>query len=466
MSTPNDRLSLRVGAKSDRGKVREENQDRISRFRSPFGEVFIVADGMGGHEDGALAAELTISGLERHLSELPPSTAPDEALRQAAQRTNAEIYRRAEAGSQDRKMGATMVLALVAGRRAWIAHAGDSRAYLFREGTLSQLTSDHTRVQQMLDHNMLTEEQARDHPEASIVTRGFGHEEDLEIEVGEPLELNADDRLLLCSDGLSGYVDDPDIEWTMRVSASAQATTDRLVELALNAGGEDNVSVQLLTFTGRPTPPPVAVPAPDVRRPAPSRFRHWLWTVLLVLIAFVLGMLMPELPFLSPSGDGDDPQEPPAPEPESPVSSILPGETQEREPTVRLGILFGTDSEAVRKLQDRIRTEVPEFEAWGMPLDTSPVEQLEPEVIYFQPEFKTQAQQAAEKLGFRSEPLPEPLDFAIGPLVIRVGSPSAVQEDTPEETVESAPSPGDENEEPGEGNQQAEDSDEQEMSEV
>jgi len=459
MSTPNDRLSLRVGAKSDRGKVREENQDRISRFRSPFGEVFIVADGMGGHEAGALAAELTISGLERHLSELPPSTAPDEALRQAAQRTNAEIYRRAEAGSQDRKMGATMVLALVADRRAWIAHAGDSRAYLFREGTLSQLTSDHTRVQQMLDHNMLTEEQARDHPDANIVTRCFGHEEDLEIEVGEPLELNAEDRLLLCSDGLSGYVDDPDIEWTMRASASAQATTDRLVELALKAGGEDNVSVQLLTFAGRPTPPPVAIPAPAGRRLASLPFRRWLWMVLLVLVAFVLGMLMPhrlrlpDLPFLSPSGDGDEAQEAATPESEPPVPSTLPGETQERKPTVRLGIFFGTDSEAVRELQDRIRTEAPDFEALRMPLDTSPVEQLEPEVIYFQPEFETQAQQAAEKLGFRSEPLPEQLDFAIGPLVLRLGSPSAVEEDTPEEAVESAPSPGDRNdEEPGEGN--------------
>lgn len=241
-------FKLRVGAASHRGKVREENQDRISRFRGPLGEVFLVVDGMGGHQDGARAAEIVITGFEKHLR-----AAPDDAeitsvqnviLQDAATRTNAELY--ALSAGAENKMGATLVLVLIRDRRAVVAHAGDSRAYLMRGGTLSPWTHDHTRVQQMLDHGMLTEEEARHHPDASVITRAFGQQPEIELEISEPRELRSGDRILLCSDGLCGYVDDAAIARGLEVSGGAQEATNQLIELALEAGGEDNVSVQVV----------------------------------------------------------------------------------------------------------------------------------------------------------------------------------------------------------------------------
>jgi serine/threonine protein phosphatase PrpC len=238
-------LTFRIGAAAHRGKVRAENQDRISRFRSPFGEVLIVADGMGGHEGGALAAQMVVQGMERHLGALPAALPAAEALRAAAARTNAEVFARAGDLATGR-MGATSVLALLAGSEVTFSHAGDSRAYLWRGGVLSQLTRDHTLVQRMVDHQMLTEEQARDHPDASVVTRAFGQKPEIDLEVSAPLALREGDRVLLCSDGLCGSVDDAAIQSVLAAGGDAQAMTDALIELALAAGGEDNVSVQLL----------------------------------------------------------------------------------------------------------------------------------------------------------------------------------------------------------------------------
>jgi len=254
-------LSFRVGAGSHVGKVREENQDRISRFRCPLGEVFLVVDGMGGHQGGSLAAEMTVGGLERHLGALLPGTPPAEALQAAAVRTNEEIYHRAHSDDPTTaKMGATAVLFLIRDGRVLVAHAGDSRAYLLRGGRLARLSRDHSVVQRMLDHGMLTEEEARDHPDASVVSRAFGKTPELELEVSQPFDVRLGDRLLLCSDGLCGYVDDRAIAEVLAGGAGAQETADRLIELALAAGGEDNVSVQVLSFRPPGGASPGAVP--------------------------------------------------------------------------------------------------------------------------------------------------------------------------------------------------------------
>lgn len=250
MSEKAQRPALRVGAASHRGIVREENQDRISRFRVPLGEVFLVVDGMGGHRDGARAAELVVRGIEEHLREEPQGAPPAEALQRVASRTNAELYR-CSAQAENHRMGATLVLMLLRGWQAIVAHVGDSRAYLMRAGDLSRLTHDHTLVQQMLDHHMLNEDEARRHPDACVVTRAFGQEPEIDIEVASPCELRIGDRILLCSDGLCGHVEDAVIAQTLAGSSDAQETTERLIELALAAGGEDNVSLQVVRIEKR-----------------------------------------------------------------------------------------------------------------------------------------------------------------------------------------------------------------------
>ncbi|HST23010.1 MAG TPA: PP2C family serine/threonine-protein phosphatase [Blastocatellia bacterium] len=247
-----NQTNLRVGAKSHTGNVRTENQDRMGRFPSPFGELYIVVDGMGGHKGGATAASMTVDGLEAHLRNIPQGTPPEQALQIAAQRTNAEIYQKANDGDPETaNMGATLVLGLVTGARLLIAHAGDSRAYLFRDGKLSRLMRDHSVVQRMIDHNMLTEEQARDHPDSNVITRAFGQKPEIELEVSAPFDLREGDAVLLCTDGLCGYVDDQTIERAISGQTDAQQITDALIDLALSVGGEDNVTVQFLQFGQR-----------------------------------------------------------------------------------------------------------------------------------------------------------------------------------------------------------------------
>ena len=247
-----NQTNLRVGAKSHTGNVRTENQDRMGRFLSPFGELYIVVDGMGGHKGGATAAAMTVDGLEAHLRTVPQGTSPEQALQIAAQRTNAEIYQKANDGDPETaNMGATLVLGLVIGTRLLIAHAGDSRAYLFRDGKLSRLMRDHSVVQRMIDHNMLTEEQARDHPDSNVITRAFGQKPEIELEVSAPFDLREGDAILLCTDGLCGYVNDQSIERVIRGQSDAQQITDALIDLALSVGGEDNVTVQFLQFGQR-----------------------------------------------------------------------------------------------------------------------------------------------------------------------------------------------------------------------
>ena len=226
---------------------------------------------------------------------MPPQSTADEALRAAASFANSEVYRQATSGDpKTEKMGATCVLVLLqGGRRAVVAHLGDSRAYLLRNHHLVQLTRDHTVVQRMLERNMLTEEEARHHPDANVVTRAFGQKPEIELDVSAPVDLYDGDRLLLCSDGLCGYVEDAAIQQTLDAGGDAQAATERLVALALQAGGEDNVSVQVIALE---QPASAVAAVGPARRPASARAARpssWSKIAPIVLAAFVMGALLP-----------------------------------------------------------------------------------------------------------------------------------------------------------------------------
>lgn len=238
------RLQLTPGVTSHRGLVREENQDRHGLFETRLGRVFAVADGMGGHLDGARAAGIVIAVLESELERAVPRADPADSLRRAASAASAAVHREsADSAAAGARMGATLVTALVRDRRVVIAHAGDSRAYLFRDARLRALTRDHTVVQRMVEKGILSPEEARHHPDAGIVRRALGKADHVELEVAEPLSIEKGDRLLLCSDGLCGYVDDEAIAAGLDRRSGAQAAADALVQLALAKGGEDNVTV-------------------------------------------------------------------------------------------------------------------------------------------------------------------------------------------------------------------------------
>jgi len=249
------RLTVTFGEVCDRGKVREENQDHVRNASIPLGELFIVADGIGGYQGGATASRMVVDGFHSQLAIKPPNYPPEQALQEACTYTNASIHNAANAGdSSTQRMGSTVVLALLQldgnGPVAWVGHVGDSRAYLIRNGRMQKITSDHSAVQALISRNLITEEEARNHPDASVLTRSLGHRPEVEIEI-DRVPLQVGDALLLCSDGLWGYVADADIAAVATdASLSVKTIADTLLSQALAAGGLDNIGIEYIRIEG------------------------------------------------------------------------------------------------------------------------------------------------------------------------------------------------------------------------
>jgi len=281
----------RVGAQSHLGKVREENQDHMSRFLSPVGEVFVVADGMGGHQGGGIAAEMVTHGFEECLAKAGPGQPIPRALQEATTRINAEIFRRAYSGDPaTEKMGSTVVLAVLKGEEITIGHVGDSRAYLLRNGSLRRLTKDHSQIQKMIDSGFLSEREARDHPDASILNRNMGGREQVEIEVSEPIQLKDGDAVMLCTDGLCGYAELDTIGRILCATPDAQAAADALVRLTLDGGGEDNVTIQVIQYGQRKVAayrPPAPIHQTSIQKPR-AKSRRLIWIMAGILGAALL----------------------------------------------------------------------------------------------------------------------------------------------------------------------------------
>lgn len=240
-----------LGARSETGYVRAANEDRMGWTRTPFGDVFVVSDGMGGHRGGALAAEITVQTLQQELATIAPGSEHfSDQIRQAFAAANREVHlRRQTDDPATREMGATAVSLVTDGARFIVAHVGDSRAYLWRRGRgLRRLTHDHSRVQTMMDAGLLTPEQAAVHPEQSVLERAIGHHETVQVDVTDWITLKSGDMVLLCSDGLCGYVEDAQIAAILDSGDGPQALTDRLIDCALGTGGHDNVTVQLVRY--------------------------------------------------------------------------------------------------------------------------------------------------------------------------------------------------------------------------
>jgi protein phosphatase len=243
--------TLAVAAFSTKGQ-RDENQDWLSWTRCSRGELFVVADGMGGYRGGARAARMTVDAVEAFLAQAPKEWPLDRALAEAIRKANEEVHRAAQSGdAETQHMGSTVVVALVADGKAHIGHVGDSRAYLYRRGRLQRLTRDHTRLQQMLDARVLTPRQARNHPDGSVLSRAIGRRPDVEVEIAPPLTLKDGDALLFCSDGLSGVVKDDRIRKALARQPDVQRIPGDLADLALAAGSSDNITVQFVRVGSR-----------------------------------------------------------------------------------------------------------------------------------------------------------------------------------------------------------------------
>ena len=240
------------GAMSDVGLIRQLNEDNWGWMRlSDRARLYVVADGMGGHDGGEVASALAVQTICRVALE-GEALAPDgddaieETLDRAFQSANNTIKDNAEAKGTD--MGTTLVSCLVIDDRVgFVANVGDSRGYLFRDSALFQVTRDHSLVQKMVERGRLTAAEARNHPHSNILLRTVGTERDVEIDLFR-VELQPGDRLLLCSDGLWGEVEDRDMEQILNTYSDPRIAARELVRAAHAGGGKDNVTLVLFSI--------------------------------------------------------------------------------------------------------------------------------------------------------------------------------------------------------------------------
>lgn len=229
------------GSRTEIGHVREHNEDSLVVMPP----LFAVADGMGGHEAGEVASEIAISTL----AELAPDHADASALAQAVMAANLNVIKAPREGIGREGMGTTLTAAILEKERLLIAQVGDSRAYLLHQGSLQQLTRDHSLMADMIEAGQLTEEEARVHPNRSVITRAIGSDPHMQPDIYE-LNVETGDRILLCSDGICTMLEDPDIEHIMARTQSPQECADNLVEAALDAGGYDNATAVVVDVEG------------------------------------------------------------------------------------------------------------------------------------------------------------------------------------------------------------------------
>ncbi|MGW6979861.1 PP2C family protein-serine/threonine phosphatase [Streptomyces sp. NPDC054932] len=229
-------LSLRFAAGSHKGMIREGNED--SGYAGP--RLLAIADGMGGQAAGEVASSEVISTLVQLDDDVPGSDILT-SLATAVQRANDQLRVMVEEDPQLEGMGTTLTALLWTGQRLGLVHVGDSRAYLLRDGVLTQITQDHTWVQRLVDEGRITEEEATTHPQRSLLMRALGSgdivEPDLSIR-----EVRAGDRYLICSDGLSGVVSHQTLEETLADYHGPRETVASLIQLALRGGGPDNIT--------------------------------------------------------------------------------------------------------------------------------------------------------------------------------------------------------------------------------
>jgi serine/threonine protein phosphatase PrpC len=228
---------MRVGTKTDKGKVREQNEDAYG-FKE---NLFVVADGMGGHQAGEIASAIAVETILA----ADFTTGIDLELNQAIQRANESILEAVRQHPELAGMGTTVAVLYVQDRMVYLAHVGDSRIYHYTAGRLTQLTHDHSLVAELVKNGEISEDDAKHHPQRNILTQALGSLDELQIEF-KNLPFIPGDKFLLCSDGLSGLVDAEAIAAILQLNEAPQVLAEKLVQLANEQGGPDNITVVVL----------------------------------------------------------------------------------------------------------------------------------------------------------------------------------------------------------------------------
>ena len=231
---------------TDVGQKRQVNQDYVYASEEPVGNLpnlFVVADGMGGHNAGDFASSFAVQTLVRTILE-DENQNPIKIIRHAVEEANRKVLEESKLHAEMSGMGTTMVLVTIIDDYAYVANVGDSRLYLIEDQIL-QITKDHSLVQEMVRRGLITKEEAREHPDKNIITRVLGIGPEVEVDFFD-IHLKENSVLLLCSDGLSNMVSDEDIWRIVNTSREMKEAGMRLVSLANENGGKDNIAVVLV----------------------------------------------------------------------------------------------------------------------------------------------------------------------------------------------------------------------------
>lgn len=237
---------MRAYAATDVGRVREVNQDYIYCSLKPVGKLpnlFLVADGMGGHKAGDLASRYTVESLIKNI-ENSHSDNPITIINDAIVNANKQLLLKAAESEEYSGMGTTLVVCTIIGESMYVANVGDSRLYLY-DGKLSQITRDHSLVEEMVALGKLNRDEARRHEKKNVITRAIGGAKEVMADFFEA-ELTAGNRIIMCSDGLSNMVDDSEIEEIISSGLDIEDKTRKLLDRANENGGKDNIAVVIV----------------------------------------------------------------------------------------------------------------------------------------------------------------------------------------------------------------------------
>jgi len=239
---------MHVNSLTNIGLVRKANEDNFLTDKNRG--LFVVADGMGGHEAGELASSMAIKTLDGFLTPEVIAAQKSSGLCQAIQKANELIYHESKINNSCAGMGTTITAALFVDDILYVAHIGDSRAYLIRDKNIRLLTKDHSLVAELLRQGELTEKEAYHHPHRNVLTRALGTEKEVEIDLNE-FQVKPGDLILLCTDGLYNLVQDQEILQEITVNGSdLKRSVNQLVKTALERGGADNITVVLVSYDG------------------------------------------------------------------------------------------------------------------------------------------------------------------------------------------------------------------------
>lgn len=248
---------MRIANRSDVGRIRMVNEDRAAVMADCNGYALaVVADGMGGHKAGDIASQLAIETIQESLiRNLQPGSGPEECgqtVKKAVLEANRTIFEAASRTVEYSGMGTTAIVTLADRERLILGHIGDSRAYLLQGGHFRQLTEDHSLVNVLIRTGQITEEEAERHPRRNILMRALGTELEVDVDIIQT-EWSEGDIVLICTDGLSGAVPKGELELVLKSGADLDGKADRLVHKALEAGGDDNITVVLMANDPNPS---------------------------------------------------------------------------------------------------------------------------------------------------------------------------------------------------------------------